>query len=81
MTVQHIVDRALGEQEFALNAGMERDGLKHRVCLHADRTAGWDDALAANILECDYCPAVAFVSPGVALHLPAWYWVEMPMGR
>ena len=36
-TVQRIVDRALGTQEFALNAGMERDGLMHRVCLHADR--------------------------------------------
>lgn len=71
--VQRITDPARGAWEFALNAGMERDGIGQRVCLHADRTVRFEDT--ARVIECDYCPAVARVAePVLRAELPAWYW-------
>lgn len=75
MTVQHIADPARGAQETAINAGLERDGIGQRICLHADRTlrrgesTDWD-----LVIECDYCPTARPATIGAMTELPAWYW-------
>lgn len=77
MTVQHIADPARGAQESAINAGLERDGIGQRICLHADRTV--QDLKGGLVIECDYCPAVRTVGPGLRTELPAWYWPVAPL--
>lgn len=72
MTVQHIANPFRGTQEFLINAGLERDGISQRICLHADRTIRiLDDE---SVIECDYCPTMRAVGPGLRTELPAWYW-------
>ena len=72
---QHLANPMRGTQEFTINAGMERDGIGQRVCLHADRTVRQDEE--RTVLECDYCPTAGILLPGFAhLELPAWYWSE-----
>lgn len=72
MTAHHIADPERGAQEAFINAGLERDGIGQRVCLHADRTV--QDFNGRLVIECDYCPAVLVVGPGLRAELPAWYW-------
>lgn len=74
MTSQHIVDEAAGAHEWAINTGLDRDGIGQRICLHADRTARRTDD-GTYLLECDYCPAFArWVTSAGTPTLPAWYW-------
>lgn len=72
MTVQHIADPERGTQETLINAGLERDGISQRICLHADRTV--HDAGDGTVVECDYCPAARAVLPGLSAEMVPWYW-------
>ena len=71
-TEQHIADPERGAQEYAINAGLERDGIGQRICLHPDRTVRHEED--GMTVECDYCPTVRRVGPGLRTELPAWYW-------
>lgn len=72
MTVQHIADPERGAQETLINAGLERDGVSQRICLHADRTV--QDVGGGQVIECDYCPAARAAGRGMLVELPPWYW-------
>lgn len=72
MTVQHIADPERGAQEAAINAGLARDGISRRICLHADRTVR--ESEDGPVIECDYCPTARNVRHGTLMELPAWYW-------
>lgn len=75
--IQHIADPARGAQEFGINAGMDRDGIGQRVCLHPDRTltAMGAGLLREWLLECDYCPQYSVTADGIGMpDLAAWYW-------
>ncbi|QDN64413.1 hypothetical protein [Streptomyces sp. S1D4-14] len=72
MVPQHIADPSRGAAESEINAGMERDGLGFRVCMHPDRTIRvCEEGL---VIECDYCPAARTVDPGLRTELPTWLW-------
>lgn len=74
MTSTRITDRAAGAQEWAINTGLDRDGIGQRICLHADRTVHREDDGSFR-LECDYCPALArWITGATDARLPAWYW-------
>ncbi len=75
MTVQHIADPARGAQEAAINAGLARDGVGQRICLHADQTLRQGESTDWDlVLECDYCPSAGLAILGAMTELPAWYW-------
>lgn len=76
MTVQHIADPERGALEGAVNAGLERDGISQRICLHADGTATLSDDGLTVAWECDYCPQTAVtLLPDTALpYMAPWYW-------
>ena len=75
MTVQHIAHPELGAMEADINAGLERDGIGQRICLHADQTLRRGES-ADMVIECDYCPTAGPARPGAVTELPAWYWRE-----
>lgn len=73
-----------GRSETEANRGMERDGLRSRVCMHADGTIASADGGQVR-MTCDYCPATAVLTPGAPVpEIPPWYWgepVRSPMSR
>lgn len=67
-------------QEDWVNRTLRADYPGTRVCLHADRTTthtqSTPDGPLIIRLECDYCPAMAESSSGLAPVLPPEYFTD-----